>query len=50
MTVPMASDSSATSVIVEIRPIVSPRSPGVNRSAVRAGAAEGTAVVEVTDP
>jgi hypothetical protein len=37
-------------VIVEMRPIVSPRSRGVNRSAVRAGAAVGTALAEVTDP
>src|SRR5213080_411967 len=40
MTVPMASDSRATRVIVDTRPTVRPRSPGANRSAVRAWAGE----------
>src|SRR3954447_10392215 len=40
MTVPMARDSRATRVIVETRPTVRPRSPGANRSAVRAWAGE----------
>src|SRR5690349_2147293 len=39
MTVPIASDSSATRVMVETRPSVRPRRPGANSSAVRAGAA-----------
>ena len=46
MTVPIASDSRATSVIVETRPIVRPRRPGANRSAVRAWAGAALAVAD----